>query len=617
MGTFSYTNSVTPDVQHLYFSAVSNNKIYWIASGDLNFNSDLYIYDTTSDSWSQGPSLYYSNDAPLTIGYGNYVYSIGGYNQSQYPYRTTRCMRFNTVSNSWENMASLIYPVDSNFESSIALVNGEIYVFQSVQISRDPSTGDESISYRNSIQIYNILSDAWRISSLSLPINSWTYITSIGVGNDCYLIGGYDERNNEFLSTTRILNTQTNTWTIGSDCPATFRFSKGLIWEYNGGIYVKTSNAIYKYDILSNSWSYVDDMPIGYGTIDTATSYIGSKAYFRSANKSSPLLIYEMASTIVSGLSPNAGFINEREQNTFSWQVTDGLTTINQTSAVVQWQNITSGVGPTNTINVSGNQKYVIIPANTFPNGRIRWRVMATANGLESAWSDWVELTTIDETPLQPTNLNPSSGIQDASVIITFSWRHNSPLSTPQSRFDMQITYTNGTSWIDFASQSTSSQIYNAPANSINPTNITGSVGWRVRTYNSDGVASEWSQPVYFIAEAAPSNPQIISVDTANNFPKITWLSSVQVAYQLQLLSGSDIIFDTNRQYGTDKEYIFSSPIQDGNYTLRLRVGNNRGIWSNWTTYNLIISTTKRFTISLNGESKDDAAFLKWEVTQR
>ena len=262
------------------------------------------------------------------------------------------------------------------------------------------------------------------------------------------------------------------------------------------------------------------------------------------------------------------------------------------------------------------------IPAGTFPNGQIEWRVMATGtNGVASDWTEWFELTTIDEPPLAPINLYPSSGQEDGTKPIQFYWTHRSPLSTPQYAFDLQITYNSGATWITLASHVVQqSGDFIAAANTIIPTDPTGLIGWRVRTYNSDDIAGPWAAMVQFIVHTAPQRPTIISVTAGKSRPEVRWQSTGQVGWELEVVNGDTIFYSSGEQPGEDKaHHIKSVYLANGIYTVRLRIKNIRGVFSDWATYNININAPKRTNTVLTAEVILNGAGLSWttEVTPR
>ena len=306
--------------------------------------------------------------------------------------------------------------------------------------------------------------------------------------------------------------------------------------------------------------------------------------------------------------SPSSGaFVNRFQKNTFTWGATDDTTItqvcfaeIKQTSAVFEWR--VKNASTSNTISVSGATTACTVPANTFPSGTIEWRVKATANSGTTTTSAWQEITTTDVTPsCKP--VSPSGIVIDATIATRFSWQHIISTGTPQRKADLQWS-ADGTTWNTLATVTGENLYYDVPANTF----TSGTKYWRVRTYNTDGTASEWSDKAEFIAINAPSAPSIVIQSTGPR-PRITWQTSEQEAYQLTLSSG----YASGTVYGTEKAWRSPVYLADGSYTVRVRVQNKYGMWSEWSAAALPISHTEGEAITLTVTAGHEAT-LTWQT---
>lgn len=307
-------------------------------------------------------------------------------------------------------------------------------------------------------------------------------------------------------------------------------------------------------------------------------------------------------------LSPSAGaFVNRTQKNTFTWDAEDDteptqvcFAEIKQTSAVFEWR--VKNASASNTISVSGATTACTVPANTFPSGTIEWRVKATANSGTTTTSAWQEITTTDVTPsCKP--VSPSGIVIDATIATRFSWQHIISTGTPQRKADLQWS-ADGTTWNTLATVTGENQYYDVPANTF----TSGTKYWRVRTYNTDGTPSEWSEKAEFIAINAPSAPSIVIQSTGPR-PRITWQTSEQEAYQLTLSSG----YASGTVYGTEKAWRSPVYLADGSYTVRVRVQNKYGMWSEWSAAALPISHTEGEAITMTVTAGHEAA-LTWQT---
>ena len=309
-----------------------------------------------------------------------------------------------------------------------------------------------------------------------------------------------------------------------------------------------------------------------------------------------------------SDFAPSSGaFVNRKQKNTFTWACKDDtdltqvcFAEIKQTSAVFEWR--VKNASASNTISVSGSTTACTVPANTFPSGTIEWRVKVTANSGTTTTSAWQEITTTDVTPTAKP-VSPSGIVIDATIVNRFSWQHIISTGTPQSKADLQWS-ADGTTWNTLATVAGENQYYDVPANKF----TSGTKYWRVRTYNTDGTASAWSDKAEFIAINAPSAPSIVIQSTGPR-PRITWQTSEQEAYQLTLSSG----YASGTVYGTEKAWRSPVYLADGSYTVRVRVQNKYGMWSEWSAAALPISHTEGEAITLTATAGHEAA-LTWQT---
>lgn len=306
--------------------------------------------------------------------------------------------------------------------------------------------------------------------------------------------------------------------------------------------------------------------------------------------------------------APSLGaFVNRTKKNTFTWDTTDDtdltqtcFAEIKQTSAVFEWR--VKNASTSKAISVSGSTTSCTVPANTFPSGTIEWRVKVTANSGATTTSAWQEIKTTDVTPsCKP--ISPSGIVIDATIVNRFSWQHIISTGTPQSKADLQWS-ADGTTWNTLATVTGENQYYDVPANTF----TSGTKYWRVRTYNTDGTPSEWSDKAEFIAINAPSAPSIVIQSTGPR-PRITWQTTEQEAYQLTLSNG----YASGTVYGTEKAWRSPVYLADGSYTVRVRVQNKYGMWSEWSAAALPVSHTEGEAITLSVDAAHEAA-LTWQT---
>lgn len=304
----------------------------------------------------------------------------------------------------------------------------------------------------------------------------------------------------------------------------------------------------------------------------------------------------------LSGMSPASGYVPKGSANVFSWALTRSgacLEEVKATSTIFRWR-----AGRSGTINTiaCGTAQKVTVPAGTFTTNDIQWSVSVTLNTGETVTSDWIDLSTAEAAPsAKPTS--PVGVVIDATIANRFSWQHIISTGTPQSKADLQWS-ADGTTWNTLATVTGENQYYDVPANTF----TSGTKYWRVRTYNTDGTASAWSDKAEFIAINAPSAPSIVIQSTGPR-PRITWQTSEQEAYQLTLSSG----YASGTVYGTEKAWRSPVYLADGSYTVRVRVQNKYGMWSEWSAAAMPISHTEGEAITMTVTAGHEAA-LNWQT---
>ena len=302
------------------------------------------------------------------------------------------------------------------------------------------------------------------------------------------------------------------------------------------------------------------------------------------------------------GMSPASGYVPKGSANVFSWGLAisgECLEAVKATSTTFRWRAGSSGT--INTI-ACGTAQKVTVPAGTFTTDDIQWSVSVTLNTGETVTSDWITLSTAEAVSTAKP-VSPAGIVIDATIVNRFSWQHIISTGTPQSKADLQWS-ADGATWNTLATVTGADQYYDVPANTF----ASGTKYWRVRTYNTDNTASAWSDAAEFIAINAPSAPSIVIQSTGPR-PRITWQTSEQEAYQLTLSNG----YASGTVYGAEKAWRSPVYLTDGSYTVRVRVQNKYGMWSEWSTAALPVSHTEGEAITLTVSAGREAA-LSWQT---
>lgn len=366
---------------------------------------------------------------------------------------------------------------------------------------------------------------------------------------------------------------------------------------------------------ISRGWNEIDDYVtvygIRYGVVFYINKYADGSVAIVTSGTNAPYLTVTVDDSDTIGLTldslaPKSGAIIKTQDNTFTWRARDAdnkcAPEVEQASAVFRWRSGTNGT--IHTIAVSGNTQSVTVPANTFAGTTsIQWQVAVTANSGVTTTSDWVTLSTADATPTAAP-LSPVDTVIDGSKDVLFQWQHSISTGTAQSKADLQKS-TDGSTWTTLATVTGAAKQWTCPAGTL-----TSSIKyWRVRTYNADGIAGAWSDAAQIVVIAAPSAPSI-QIKSTGPRPSISWQTSEQEAYQVELdgkLSGGT-------HYGTDKTWTSPAYLADGSHTVRVRVQNQYGMWSNWGAAALPVTNTPGASITLSVQASSVAG-LSWQTS--
>ncbi len=120
-----------------------------------------------------------------------------------------------------------------------------------------------------------------------------------------------------------------------------------------------------------------------------------------------------------------------------------------------------------------------------------------------------------------------------------------------------------------------------------------GNIYWRVQTYNEYDKSSGYSDIAVFYSVGAPTSPAIQAVSNECR-PLIEWSAFDQQIYQIQILQGEAVIYDSGDMPGISiRQYRIPVFLDDGEYSARVRIKNEYDMWSEWGTTSFSISTTK------------------------
>lgn len=256
-------------------------------------------------------------------------------------------------------------------------------------------------------------------------------------------------------------------------------------------------------------------------------------------------------------------------------------------------------------VNIPGSQYYEITLSlsdvmyqNIVNNGiHVIWYKMidsqvqpsyVTMHSRENTYPPLLVVTYEDVPPSAPTPTDPIGVYKDNKSIIHFAWTYNSDVGGEQKAFDLQWS-TDQTNWTT-VSQTTANNYYDMPADTL----PAGNIYWRVRTYNEYDEVGPYCDIQSFYAIGAPAAPVINAIPTNTARPVVSWSAFNQQVYQLQVLSGDTVVYDSGIVPGISiRQHKVKAWLADGAYTVRLRIKNEYDLWSEWSSATVTISTVK------------------------
>ncbi|MBQ1791173.1 MAG: hypothetical protein II008_13435 [Oscillospiraceae bacterium] len=310
----------------------------------------------------------------------------------------------------------------------------------------------------------------------------------------------------------------------------------------------------------------------------------------------------KVLSKIVYRSGPASGYFNPHNPADFRWdfarQNDDEFCadlTWGQASASFFWKSASESTYHEIS---AGTDKTLTVAADTFPaNGEISWYVTGTdSEGTTSSTPVYTFSTVAGAASATP--VSPSGSIEDGSAPILFSWELSSTDGQDPIRVEGQWHEAGDETWSLLFDLTPAASSFEAAAGTF----TAGGTEWRVRAYNIDSVAGEWST-ASFICQAAP--PPVSGL-TATNVPRttISWQSSGQQAYEISI-DGTVV----QKDFGAiTTSWQVVEPLPDGLHEIQVRVQGVFGLWSQPSSVFVEISNDPETEITLTAQFGLDAA---------
>lgn len=298
------------------------------------------------------------------------------------------------------------------------------------------------------------------------------------------------------------------------------------------------------------------------------------------------------------------GKILKGEINRFGWSIeVDGADKapgeIVQTSAVLRYRPL--GQSDTIEIQIDGAQSYYDMPAGSITADDIEWQVQVTASTGTSGTSDWVHVNTQDALST-PACIFPVGVVIDDTAGITFVWQHIISTGTAQTAYELQYSTNLGSSYTTLATAQNGDTRYDT-APGMFPQ---GTLMWRVRTKNGDGVWGGYSAAATIIIRRAPSAP-IITYTDAKPRPTVRWQSEDQQGVRIQVGE-----HDTGWLHSTAKEYQMPYILPDGIYRVALAIKTIFGIESAPAVTTVTIKNVPGPDLKAEVKARLNAVYVNW-----
>lgn len=317
-------------------------------------------------------------------------------------------------------------------------------------------------------------------------------------------------------------------------------------------------------------------------------------------------ITWERCDPLINSVTPASGsFVDDTHAITISWNTdiatSESGVTYPVTGLAFLWG--TSKDNLSNVINIEPSATSFTIPANTLPvTGTVYWQIRWKSDiTSEYLYTDAGWYATNDVTPSVQI-VSPVNASIDGSVDNVFRWNYLIDTASPQRAFDLQISNNKGSSWIDVFSHAEQSETSaTIPADTF----LAGTGMWRVRAYNTDNTASEWSDIASIIVRAAPQPPVFSKVSTT---PRITveWQSVGQQGYQIKADG-----YDSGAMFGTGKVFTIPLYYENGKtISISLRIKNRFGEWSEWAETKVTIANASLGEITAGVNVEDNAAVI-------
>ena len=175
---------------------------------------------------------------------------------------------------------------------------------------------------------------------------------------------------------------------------------------------------------------------------------------------------------------------------------------------------------------------------------------------------------------------------------------------TAQTAYELQTSSNMGGQYTTLSTAETDASSFATPAGQF----AQGTLMWRVRTKNGDGVWGSYSAAATIIIRRAPVVPVIVYTDTKPR-PTIRWQSADQQGVRIQIGD-----YDTGWMHSTAKEFRMPYFLQDGTYPVQLAIKTVFGVESAPAVGSITVLNVPGPTIEAAFNARLNAIEISWET---
>lgn len=190
--TWSLSDESMP-VSQKYFGCTSiGEKVYTVGdfhpytTPEIRSEGIVQILNISNDTWIEGTSMPSGKAVGLAgvDNVGDFIYVAGGVSRKDRSDSTDRLMRYNTNTDTWDEMANMSAPRHS---FSLVEFHGKLYALGGIRTAFNPALNQTVSAPSNHTEVYDVLTDTWMNHSV-LPFEIAAYASTIH--NDEIIISG-------------------------------------------------------------------------------------------------------------------------------------------------------------------------------------------------------------------------------------------------------------------------------------------------------------------------------------------------------------------------------------------------------------------------------------------